>query len=383
MTYNFELTVDRAPSNSLKWELYKGKDIIPMWVADMDFQAPPEVLEVMRCRIEHGILGYTLPPKALSEVLVNRMQRLYGWTIDPSWIVWLPGLVVGLNLACRAVGEPQDEVVVMTPVYPPFLSAPVLSDRRLKTVPLVQDRGCYVVDVAGLREAITEKTKVLILCSPHNPIGRAFSKEELESIAQVCLEKNVVICSDEVHCDLILDSKQHVPTATLSPEIAAKTMTLMSPSKTFNLPGLNCAFAIIPDRALRKRFEAVKAGIVPHVNVFGYEAAMAAYTQAEPWRRALLGQLRANRDLVEQTIARIPGLTMTHVEATYLAWIDTRDLALKTPTAFFEKAGVGLSNGTDFNGSGFVRLNFGCPEATLKQGLDRIQEAVKSVTFNR
>ncbi len=379
MIYDFESAVDRTHSNSLKWGLYKGRDVIPMWVADMDFQAPPQVLQILQHRIDHGVLGYTLPPKALTKTLIERLSCVYGWSVESSWIVWLPGLVVGLNLACRAVGKSGDEVLVMTPVYPPFLTAPVLSDRKLKTVHLVQDQGRYVVDEAAFRAAITDRTRLVILCNPHNPVGRAFSREELGRIAQICLEKNVAICSDEVHGDLILDDLQHIPTATLGPDIAAKTMTLMSPSKTFNLPGLNSAFAIIPDSAMRKRFEDVKAGIVPHVNVFGYEAALAAYTQAQSWHQSLLAKLRSNRDLVEHRIAQIPGLSMNHVEATYLAWIDARGLHQEDPKAFFEKAGVGLSNGADFNGSGFVRLNFGCPQATLKQGLDRIQEAVQSL----
>jgi cystathionine beta-lyase len=378
MTYNFKSIVDRTQSCSLKWDLYRDQDVIPMWVADMDFPAPPEVLEVLQHRIDHGVLGYTLPPKALTEVLIDRLLSQHGWAVSPEWIVWLPGLVVGLNLACRAVGTPEDEVVVMTPVYPPFLSAPVLSGRQLRTVPLVQERGRYVVDEAALRDAITKKTRLLILCNPHNPVGRALGREELELIARICLENNVVMCSDEVHCDLILDDMPHTPTATLSADVAEKTITLMSPSKTFNLPGLNCAFAIIPDKTVRKRFESVKNGIVPNVNAFGYEAALAAYTRGEPWHRALLDQLRSNRDLVEHVIAQVPGLSMNHVEATYLAWIDARELGEKDPRAFFESAGVGLSNGRDFDGSGFVRLNFGCPEVTLKQGLDRIQQAVQS-----
>jgi len=378
MTYNFESIVDRTQSCSLKWDLYRDQDIIPMWVADMDFPAPPEVLEVLQHRIDHGVLGYTLPPRALTEALIDRLQNQYGWAVEPNWIVWLPGLVVGLNLACRAVGASEDEVLVMTPVYPPFLSAPVLSGRQLRTMPLVQDQGRYVVDEAAFRDAITDRTRLLIMCNPHNPVGRAFGKEELKQIARICLEKDVVICSDEIHCDLILDDIPHTPMATLGPDVAAKTMTLMSPSKTFNLPGLNCAFAIIPDRTIRRRFEGVKNGIVPNVNTFGYEAAMAAYTRAEPWHLALLDELRSNRDLVEQAIVQSPGLSMNHVEATYLAWIDARELRQKDPKAFFEKAGVGVSNGADFDGSGFIRLNFGCPEATLKQGLDRMQKAVQS-----
>lgn len=350
-----------------------------MWVADMDFPAPPEVLHVLQERIDHGVLGYTVPPEALTTVLIERLRTQYNWTVSPDWIVWLPGLVVGLNLACRAVGTPSDEVLVMTPVYPPFLSAPVLSKRRLRTVPLVQEQGRYVVDEDALRSAITDRTRLLILCNPHNPVGRAFDRQELERIAQICLDRDVAICSDEVHCDLILDDIPHIPTAALNSDVAAKTMTLMSPSKTFNLPGLNCAFAIIPDKALRRRFEAVKSGIVPSVNVFGYEAALAAYTQADAWHKALLSQLRSNRDMVEQAVGRIPGLSLNHVEATYLAWIDARELQEGNPKAFFEKAGVGLSDGADFDGSGFVRLNFGCPETTLRQGLDRLDAAVKTL----
>ena len=220
---------------------------------------------------------------------------------------------------------------------------------------------------------------MLLLCHPHNPVGRAFNPEEIRPIADLCVKNNIVICSDEVHCDLILDDVQHVPTATLSPEIERQTITLLSPSKTFNLPGLDCAYAIIPNDILRRNLTHVRRGIVPYVNLFGYHAAEVAYRDCEAWRLELIQYLRANRDLVEKTIGVIPHLSMQHVEATYLAWIDARELNTPNPHRFFEEAGVGLSNGKDFDADGFVRLNFGCPQSTLKEGIRRIKDAVQSM----
>jgi cysteine-S-conjugate beta-lyase len=379
MAFDFDQHIDRSNTHSLKWDLYKDRDIIPMWVADMDFAAPPAVLEALQSRIGHGVLGYTLPPKVLNDVVVERCQALYNWTIQPEWIVWLPGLVVGLNLVCRSLGQKGDEVATFTPIYPPFLSAPKLSQRKLIRVPLVKDGTRYAFDLDRLRASVTDRTKILLLCSPYNPVGRAFTAEELRQVADICVERGIVICSDEVHCDLVLDPRPHIPTASLDETIQARTITLMSPSKTFNLPGLNCAMAIIPNPGLRQRLKTVHQGIVPHVNALGYEAALAAYQQGEPWRQALLDYLRKNRDLVEKTITALPGLSLTHIEATYLAWIDARELDVPCAHTLFETAGVGLSEGKDFDGKGFVRLNFGCPGETLKRALKRISQAVFQV----
>lgn len=375
MTFDFDRHIDRRNTSSLKWELYRDRDVIPMWVADMDFAAPPAVLDAMQRRIEHGVLAYSVPPQALVEAVIGRMERLYNWQVKAHWIVWLPGMVVALNLACRCVGDPGDEVVTFTPIYPPFLSAPPFSDRSLVRVPLGHDGNQSIMDLERLESAITPRTRILQFCNPHNPVGRAFRRDEIQDLAEICLKKNVVICSDEIHCDLILDEGiPHIPTATLNEEIAAQTITLMSPSKTFNIPGLNCAYAIIPDGQLRRQFSNVRRGIVPHVGVFGYEGALPAYTSSEDWYQALIPYLRRNRNLVEQAIAEIPVLSMDHVEATYLAWIDARQLNVEKPTKFFEEAGVGLSNGKDFDGDGFVRLNFGCPREILLQGLERMKQ---------
>ena len=205
MAFNFDEAIERKHTSSMKWDLYEGRDILPMWVADMDFSAPPEVLQVLRRRIDHGVLGYTITPKALTEAVVRRMQVRHDWSIDPDWIVWLPGLVVALNLACRAVGQSGDEVAVPTPIYPPFLSAPKLSERHLVKVPMTLSNGRYVFDEAAFLASLTDQTKLLLLCSPHNPTGRVFDAGELRRIAEICVERDIVICSDEVHCDLILD----------------------------------------------------------------------------------------------------------------------------------------------------------------------------------
>jgi len=376
MEFDFDRHIDRTHTHSLKWDLYKGRDVIPMWVADMDFASPPAVLQALRQRVEHGILGYTLASRALNEAVAERTKTLYNWTIKPEWIVWLPGLVVGLNLVCRSLGREGDEVITFTPIYPPFLSAPELSRRALVRVPLIKEDTHYAFDLDRLAASITDRSQVLLLCSPHNPVGRAFSAEELRQVAEICVERDIVVCSDEIHCDLILDPKEHVSTASLDETIQAHTITLMSPSKTFNLPGLNCAFAIIPNPTLRRRLKAVRQGIVPHVNALGYEAVLAAYQHGEPWRQALLDYLRKNRDLVEETLATLPGLSLNHVEATYLAWIDARELGVPNAHSFFEKAGVGLSDGREFDDRGFVRLNFGCPRETLNRALERISQSI-------
>jgi cystathionine beta-lyase len=289
----------------------------------------------------------------------------------------LPGLVCGLNVLSRAVGKDGDEVIAFTPVYPPFMSAPTLSQRSTVKVPLLLDGSRWVADLEALERAVTPRTKLLLLCSPHNPVGRAWSRDELQQFADVAERHDLVIGSDDIHAGLILDEgTRHLPIAALSPETARRTITLLAPSKTYNIPGLGCSFAVISDPVLRKGFIGAAGRIVPHVNLLGYTASEAAYRHGEEWRQALLAYLRGNRDLVEGAVRDMPGLAMTHVEATYLAWIDCRAIGLENPGVFFEKAGVGLSNGADFDAPGFVRLNFGCSRILLKQALQRMEEAL-------
>ena len=380
MKFDFDRVLDRRNTGCLKWDKYKGRDVLPLWVADMDFQAPPAVLDALHKRVDHGVFGYAVPGDELVAVIVARLWEKYRWKIQPSWIIWLPGLVPALNAACRAVGDDADEVLTFTPVYPPFLTAPELSRRKLKTIPLRRENDLYTFDVERFETEISPRSRLLLLCSPHNPVGRRYGRRELASIADICIRRNIVICSDEVHCDLILDSGEHVPTATLGEEMAANTVTLMSASKTFNLPGLNCAFAVIADDRLRKTFIDNRLEIIPNTNALGYAACLAAYRDCEDWRIELIDYLRGNRDITHKFInEEIPLLSMDNVEATYLAWIDARMLGVPAPVRFFEKAGVGLSDGRDFHAESYVRLNFGCPRETLLEALDRMKRAVSEL----
>ncbi len=378
--FDFDIPVERRNTDSVKWDRYKDRDVLPMWVADMDFVSPPAVVSALHRRVDHGVFGYTGPPSALIETVMAHLEARYRWRIHPEWLIWLPGLVTGLNVACRCAGAAGDEVASATPVYPPFLSAPGHFDRRLCKIPLIQGRDKWRFDFDRMADAVGHETALFLLCNPHNPVGRIFSAGELERLAEICLKNGTMICSDEIHCDLILDpTKRHVPMATLAPEVEKRTITLMAPSKTFNIPGLGCAFAVIPDRSLRRRFRSAMAGIVPHVNVLGYAATLAAFESGWHWLDALLDYLRGNRDLVMERIGRIAGLSASPVEATYLAWIDTRQAEIDDPAGFFERAGVGLSDGREFDGAGFVRLNFGCPRHRLARALDRMQKAIAAV----
>lgn len=375
--FDFDTPVDRRSTASLKWDRYRGRDILPLWVADMDFQAPPAVIEALHDRVGHGVFGYTLPPDELVETVLIMLEKTHSWKVQPEWIVWLPGLVSGLNVACRCAGEPGDAVMTTTPAYPPFLSAPQLSQRALATVPHTEESARYAFDFDGIEQALTDRTRMFILCNPQNPTGRVFSREELSRLAGICLDHGIVICSDEIHCGLVLDEdRSHLSIAALDSEVARQSITLLSPSKTYNLPGLGCSLAVIPDRGLRSRFRQAMSGIVPHVNALGLTAALAAYRDCEDWRADLIGYLRTNRDLVEDFVAEAPGICMHHVEATYLAWIDCRSIGCADPASFFEDAGVGLSNGPDFGIPGFVRLNFGCPRSLLNEALDRMGKAL-------
>jgi cystathionine beta-lyase len=377
--FDFDTLPDRSGTWSLKWDRFAGRDVIPMWVADMDFRSAPAVVDALRARVEHGVFGYVEPGPELTGAIIDRLEANHGWRPDPSWFIWLPGLVSGLNIVSRAIGAPGDDVLTAVPVYPPFLSAPVWSDRGCVRVPLDCVDGVWRFPPAALEAAITPRSRLLLLCNPHNPVGRAWTAEELGALAEVCLRHDLIVCSDEIHSGLVLDAdRRHVPFATLSPEIASRTVTLMAASKTFNLPGLGTAFAIVPDPGLRRRIAAVMRGIVHRPMTIGMWATLAAYRDGEPWRHALLRVLRANRDTVERRLCALPGLHVTHAEATYLSWIDCRDAGLPDPVRFFEAAGVGLYDGADFGAPGFLRLNFGCPPALLEIALGRMEAALRA-----
>jgi len=375
--FDFDMPVERRGTSSLKWEKYKDQDVIPLWVADMDFRSPPAIIDALHQRVTYGVFGYTLPHDALIEVVISMLKRQYDWPVEAEWLVWLPGLVTGINLACRAVGVEGDEVMTAVPVYPPFLTAPGNSGRNLIKVPLKEQQNRWEFDFDRLENMITSNTRLFILCNPHNPVGRVYTRNELAVLSAICKKHGIVICSDEIHNGLILDEEKiHIPIATLDADTAAQTITLMAPSKTFNLPGLGCSFAVISDKTLRKRFKRAMAGIVPMINLLGLTAAEVAFRNCSDWHTALLDYLRGNRSSVETAVSQMPHLSMAHVEATFLAWIDARGTGLRDPAAFFEEAGVGLQDGNEFAGPGFLRLNFACRRALLLEALDRMAAAL-------
>ncbi len=371
MHYDFDELIDRRGTASDKWDRFRDRDVLPMWVADMDFRAPPAVLDALRERVDHGVFGYTSAPDELVDVTVSMLRESHGWHVEPEWLVWLPGLVPGIHLTAAAVGERGDAVATFTPVYPPFRAAPARAGRERIEVPLASADG--TIDFDRLEAEITDRTRLLLLCNPQNPTGRVYRREELEALAAFCERRDLVICSDEIHCALILDPDgHHIPMATLGPEIARRTITLMAPSKTYNIAGLGCSLAVIPDPTLRRRFRSARAGFVPGVNTLGFTAALAAWRDCDDWHDALIDYLRGNRDRVAAAIADHPRLRMVTPEATYLAWLDARDLGVDDPAAAAEAVGVGLSDGAEFGQHGFLRLNFGCPRSTLDEGLRRL-----------
>ncbi len=385
MTFDFDRIIPRRGTGSSKWEYYP-EDVLPMWVADMDFASPEPVVRALRAHAEHGIFGYASPPTDLAELICQRMASLYHWEVTPEQVLFLPGLVSAINVLCRAIGAPGDHVVTLTPAYMPFLSAPSNQGRVCDTFDMTyDDRGDgtigYHLDLEAFAASLHPQTRLILLSQPHNPVGVEYDRETLARLAEICIERGIVICSDEIHCDLMLGDTSHTPTAAISPEIAANTVTLMAPSKTFNLPGLGCGIAIIPNAELRRQILTTAAGIVPHVNAFGYIGAYAAYREGEPWLKALRAYLTENRNILVGYLAEhMPQLHTTVPEATYLAWIDCREAGIAgSPAAFFlEHAKLALSDGRAFgeSGSGFVRLNFGCPRAVLLDGLARMRAAL-------
>lgn len=375
--HDFDQIIRRDHTGSLKWDKYAGRPVIPLWVADMDFASPPEVTRALHDRAAHGVFGYTIPYEDVTGEVVRYMQRQHGLAITADDLVWLPGLVPALNLACRTFGTSGSGVLINTPVYPPFLSAPIFSDRQRIAVPLMVRGETWQIDWEAMERAVTPDTSLFVLCHPHNPVGRVWTRDELLDIFAFCERHNLVVVSDEIHCDLILDDVPHVAALSLGEQAASRCIAMYAPSKTYNLPGLACAFAVIPNEALRAQFKRTARGIITEINAFGYAGCAAAYKHGEPWRRELITYLRANRDLVYDFVRdHLPGITMLPMAATYLAWLDVRALNLETPAKFFEDAGVGLSNGIDFGAPGFLRLNFGCPRSVLQEGLDRMARAL-------
>ncbi len=380
--YDFDRIVDRRGTDSVKWSRYEA-DVLPLWVADMDFPSPDPVIDAVVKRVEHGVFGYGVEPQELRSTVQARLQGLYGWEVQPDDLLFLPGVVPGFNLAARAVGEQGDGVLIQTPVYPPFFAAGPNSGRTIEQAPLVlTDRG-YEIDFDAFEAAITPRTRMFLLCNPHNPVGRVFTRPELERLAEICIRHDLIICSDEIHQDFIYDGRIHYPIAALGPEVAERTVTLIAPSKSFNVAGFHFSVAVITDPELRKRASAAGAGLLPnHLGVLDYVAGLTAYQKGDEWLRQVMVYLEGNRDFLMGYLRdNLPGVTMVEPEGTYLAWLDCRHAGIDgSPAEFFlREARVGLNEGKSFGSQSeqFVRLNFGCPRSTLMAALDRMKVALE------
>lgn len=380
---DFDRVVERRGTDSNKWHKF-GPDVLPLWVADMDFTAPEPVLRALGARVRHGVFGYLREDVSeLSEAFAARCRARYGWAVDPAWVVALPGVIPGFNVAARALLAPGDGLLIQTPAYPPILRVPGNVGARPVLVDLARGPGGrWEIDLDAFAAGVA-RARAFLLCNPHNPVGRVFTRRELEGMAEAAARHGLTIVADEVHCDVVFDGGAHVPIASLGPDVGARTITLMAASKAFNLPGLKCAVAVIPDPELRRRFQAARADLVQPPNVLGYTATLAAYRDGEPWLQALLAYLTANRDVLHAYVGlHLPGVSMTPPEGTYLAWLDCRALgpaiAADPFTFFLERARVALNDGATFGapGRGFVRLNFGCPRAMLVEGLERMRAAL-------
>lgn len=378
----FDEVIERRNTDSFKWNTF-DPDVLPMWVADMDFRAPQAVIDALQERVAHGIFGYAKESEELKQEISERMNRLYGWKVDPEAVVFISGVVTGFNLACHTWAKPNGEVLMQTPVYFPFFWAPGYAGmRRVESSLSVDESGRYGIDFDAFEAAITPDTALFMLCNPHNPVGRVFSQAELTRLAEICLRHHIPICSDEIHCDLIFPGEKHTPIASISSEIEKCTITLIAPSKTFNIAGLECSAAIIPNKELRDQYNAARMGLAGGVNLLGLTAGLAAYRYGQAWLDELVDYLAGNRDFLANEIQnRMSGLKMTPMEGTYLAWVDCREAGLgENPAEFFLKeARVGLNEGGMFGkeGSGFVRINFGCPRSILEEGINRMVESLE------
>ena len=383
--YNFDEIIDRRHHSSAKWSLVEG-DCLPMWVADMDFRSPPSAIEAMQERARHGVFGYTLDPPQLKDAVVERMSRLYDWEITPEDVLFSPGMVLALCAVCREFGEPGDGVLMQTPVYGSFFKAARANRKFAVSLDMQYEQDDehtfhYVNDYDEFDQVAREpQTSIHLQCSPQNPAGFITPREELEQIGEICLRHNVLIIADEIHSDLILEG-EHIPIATLDDEIAQNSITMIAPSKTYNLAGMACSVLIAQNPKLRERLAASLQSISAHVNIMGYAAAHGAYSGGNEWLRQLLVYLKDNRDFAIDYIRKhIPQVRTTVPQATYLLWLDMRDLPIEGDLMDFcrESAGIAPSPGTFFGAAydGFARLNFGCPRSTLETGLERLRAAI-------
>ncbi len=376
--FNFDEIVDRTKTPCEKWNKYKGADVIPAWVADMDFKSPPCVIEALQRRVAEGVFGYTDIDEETYGAILSFLKRHYNWEIQKEWLVFTHGVVSSMNVACLSVeGE---SVMTTTPIYPHFIKAPMHANKEVIAIAMKEENNRWTLDFEAMEEKINPTCKLFILCNPYNPAGTVFTCKELEQLGAFCLKHDLTICSDEIHADLLLNqSTKHIPIASLSEALAKRSITLMAPSKTFNIAGLQASFAVIPDVELRKRFKKTMGSMVGGINLLGITALKAAYLGGDAWLEELRTYLAENLALVQAFVNRNPKLKLLDQEATFLAWIDATALHVKSPYEFFLEHGVGLSDGEPFGNKNCVRLNFGTQKSVLETILERMQKAMDSL----
>ena len=384
----FDEMIDRIGTNSVKWDsrhqVFGTSDVLPLWVADMDFPCPPEVVEALVKRAQHPIYGYPGDNSPLFEAAKGWIERRFGADVHTDWMVAIPGVVPGIQVAIEAFTKPGDKVIIQPPVYPPFFATSENLGRRIVENPLKVVDGNYVMDFDDLKAKIDNRTKLFVLCSPHNPIGRVWSKDDLRKLGEICVEHDIIVIADEIHSDLVYEKGAHTPFYTISKELANQSLAFISGSKTFNLAGLFTSIAIAENPKLRNEFKTAvsKAGL-NHINIFGIEATIAAYTHGDKWLDELLDYLHENAVYAHEFIkSNMPEIKMNVPEATYLAWLDFRELGLYGEDLrrfLIHDAKIGLNDGFNFGkqGDGFCRLNFGCSRSILKEALERLEKAVK------
>lgn len=387
MPYDFDQIIDRRQTNNVKWdrraEVFGAGDLLPLWVADMDFAVPPGVTAALSARIKHPVYGYTFPPPEFYQAVIDWLAKRHHWNVKPEWLLVTPGVVPALNLAVLAFTRPGETVLIQPPVYRPFFRAAENNGRRLALNPLKEVNGGYTIDFAQLEAVVDSKVKLMIFCSPHNPVGRVWRQEELAQIGDFCRRHQILLISDEIHSDLVYKGHTHTPVASLSPELAMNTITCLAPSKTFNIPGLTTAVTIIPDPEKRRCFQQIQAGLGLKVyNTLGITAFTAAYQTGEDWLKELIPYLQGNLDfLLDYCARRIPLIHPVKPEGTYLVWLDCRRLPL-TPdqlrSFLINEAKLGLNDGREFGpgGEGFARINIACPRPVLAEALHRLEQAV-------
>lgn len=390
MKYNFDKKINRKNTDSIKWnnlkENYGSEDLLPMWVADMDFESPKEVIDALKERVEHGVFGYPYIGDEVYNSIINWVRKRYNWHIKKEWIVFTLGVIVGLNIAIKEIGEEGDNVLVQTPVYPPFFRVIENHKRELRVNPIKFDGEKFLIDFEDLEEKIDNRSKLMMLCNPHNPVGRAWTREELNRLGEICIKNDIKIISDEIHADLTLEGVKHTPIASISEELANRTITLLSPSKTFNIAGLFTSIAIVPNKELRETFKkSLEKMEIGHVSIFGSLALEAAYSEGGEWLNEALIYIEDNIDFAIEYIQKhIPQIKVSKPDATYLLWLDFRSLgktADEVKEALLNVGKIILNDGRPYGqgGEGYFRLNIGCPRSRVEDGLKRIKKAVESL----